>query len=189
MEMGEPKGHVRQASLATLLARVAAAPWTAMPHQVSNHPLRSPSNALHILGLDIHVLGAAVQGADVTQAQGESYAAASRRANSLLEYAWLYVFAKASSPAPLRCASRSMVAAATLALSVLTVLANLLQCAKTCRDACAGAPCSHSCCCHSCAWHPGNTRSRCSRRKLVSSGMWSTVTRRCHRYRAPYMQY
>jgi hypothetical protein len=34
IEMGEPKGHVRQASLATLLARVAAAPWTSMPAEV-----------------------------------------------------------------------------------------------------------------------------------------------------------
>lgn len=27
MEMGEARGHARQASLAALLARVAAAPW------------------------------------------------------------------------------------------------------------------------------------------------------------------
>ena len=49
MEMGEPKGHVRQASLATLLARVAAAPWTAMPRQVWTYLLRSHSDALHIM--------------------------------------------------------------------------------------------------------------------------------------------
>ena len=49
MEMGEPKGHVRQASLATLLARVAAAPWAALPHQVRIHPLRSGPDALHII--------------------------------------------------------------------------------------------------------------------------------------------
>lgn len=105
MEMGEPKGHVRQASLATLLARMAAAPWTAMPHQVWNHPLCGPFNALHIVHPWHRRLGADVQGADMTQAQGDAYAAASRRANSLLEYAWLYVFGKASSPAPLRCAA------------------------------------------------------------------------------------
>lgn len=34
MEMGEAKGHTRQASLAALLARVAAAPWTGIAVEV-----------------------------------------------------------------------------------------------------------------------------------------------------------
>jgi hypothetical protein len=109
MEMGEPKGHTRQASLVTLLARVAAAPWTALPAEVCTrlwYACGMSRYASGQLGVS-EVVCALIQGANMTQGQGDAFSAASRRANSLMEYAWLYVFEKASTPAPLRWAAQS----------------------------------------------------------------------------------
>lgn len=101
MEMGEPKGHTRQASLVALLAQLAAAPWTALPAEVCTR-LWYAFTARIRPAQSVDVVCAGTQGAHLTQGQGDAFSAGSRRASSLMEYAWLYVFDKPSTPAPLR---------------------------------------------------------------------------------------